>query len=574
MTNFYKKISGSKINWLFLLVALIVINFLAARLHYRFDLTKEKRYTLSKATKDLLRNIDSDVTIEVFLKGDFPAGFRKLANSVDEFLQEWKEYSRGKLNVKFTNPFKDLSDSAAAYFRDSIHYFYDIPSYTLQAPGKVGDELTIKQILPGAIIHYKDTSVGVNLLKGARAYGTEPEELAALYNDIEATLEYRFASALQKITSDHKPFIGYALGNGEGWGYNVNDAVLTLFNEYDADTINIKTIPFIPSEVDALVILKPTQPFTDADKLKLDQYVMNGGKLFCMIDNMFGEFDSLYRSGGFIAFDRGLNLEDIFFRYGARLNQNLLQDMQCDRLPQLIGEPGQGQQQRFVDWPFFPILNGTHHPISKNLNGVLSIFPNTIDTVRADGIKKTFLLRSSANARVLQTPAKVDFEFMQIAPKIEQFNVKDIGVAVLLEGKFRSLFEGRVSKETTDSLAAWQMPFKNKSDRETKIIIVADGDIAFNQFSQRDGPLPMGTNLFTRYTYANKEFFSNALEYLVNPSGILETRAKDFTLRLLDPKKVKEQTTTWQLINIVLPVLLIILAGYIYQQLRKRKYSL
>jgi gliding-associated putative ABC transporter substrate-binding component GldG len=248
--------------------------------------------------------------------------------------------------------------------------------------------------------------------------------------------------------------------------------------------------------------------------------------------------------------------------------------MQCDKLPQLIGEAGQGQQQRLVDWPFFPILNGTNHPISKNLNGVLSIFSNTIDTVRADGIKKTFLLRSSANARVLETPAKIDFEFMQIAPDIRHFTVKDTGVAVLLEGRFRSLFEGRVSKAMADSLVAWQMPFKNRSDNETKIIIVADGDVALNQFSQMDGPLPMGTNLFTRYTYANKEFFTNALEYLVNPSGILETRAKDFTLRLLDLKKVKEQRSTWQLINIALPVLLIILAGYIYQQLRKRKYSL
>ena len=573
MKNLSERIMFSKFWWLALLLVFAGINFLAAKFHYRIDLTKEKRYTLSSATKNMLRNLDADVSIDVFLKGDFPAGFRKLANSVDEFLMECKEYSRGKLKVKFLNPMKDFDDSAAAYFRDSIGYYFDIPSYTLQAPEKAGDDMSIKQILPGAIIYYKDTSVGVNLLKGAKAYGTEPEQLAELYNEVEATLEYRFASAIQKITTRYKPLIGYAVGHGEGWGYNVDDAIRTLIKEYRFDTVNIRTEPFIHPVFDALVLLKPTQPFSDAEKLKLDQYVMQGGKLFCMIDNMYGEFDSLYQSGGFIAFDRGLNLEDIFFRYGTRINNNLLQDIQCDKLPQVSGTPGGTEQQRLVDWPFFPILNGTQHSISKNLDGVRAIFPNTIDTVRANGIKKTFLLRSSANARVLETPARVDFEFMQIAPDIRKFTNKDIGVAVLLEGKFKSLFDGRISKSSADSLAAWQVPFKKICDKENKIIIVADGDIATNMYSQMNGPLPMGMNLFTRYTFANKEFYTNAIEYLVNPSGILETRAKDFTLRLLNLKKVKEQKTTWQFINIALPVLLIILLGYIYQQVRKRKYA-
>ena len=459
MKKMIQKIFASKFWWLALLLVLAGINFLGARFHYRLDLTKEKRYSLSKATREMLNNLDDDVSVEVFLKGDFPAGFRKLANSVDEFLLECKEYSKGKLKIKFTNPLKDLDDSTAAYFRDSIEYYYEIPAYTLQAPGKAGDEMSIKQIIPGAIIHYKDTTIGVNLLRGAKAYGTEPEQLAALYNEVEATLEYRFASAIQKITSRNKPLIGYALGHGEGWGYNVNDAVRTLIKDYRFDTVNIKTDPFIPSSFDALVILKPTQQFTDADKLKLDQYVMQGGKLFCMVDILYGEFDSLYQSGGFVAFDRGLNLEDIFFRYGARLNQNLLQDIQCDKLPQVSGKQESTQQQRLVDWPFFPILNGTEHPISKNLDGVRAIFPNTIDTVGAAGIKKTFLLRSSSNAKVLETPARIDFEFMQIAPDIKKFTRKDIGVALLLEGRFRSLFDGRLSGATADSLAAWQVPF-------------------------------------------------------------------------------------------------------------------
>jgi len=562
---------SSNFNLLVLVLILFGINLLASVFHSRIDLTKEKRYTLSKATKELLGNLDEKVRIDVFFKGNYPAGFKKIVNSVQEFLQETREYAHGNITVRYTDPLKDLAnDSSAGRFGDSMDYFYGLRPYTIQAPSKVGDELNIKQVLPGAVIHYKDTAIGVNLFKGIRNYGTDQEQLAALYNDVEATLEYKFASAIQKITSTSKPVIGYTLGNGEAFGYNVNDAYLTLRTNYNTDTFNLQKEPYIPSSINALVILKPTIPFTDQDKLKIDQYVMRGGKVFWMIDNMYDEFDSLFKSHGFIAFDRGLNLEDILFRYGVRLNENLLQDLQCDKLGQI--DPNT-QQTRLVDWPFFPILNGTNNPISKNLDGVRAMFPNTLDTVKAEGIRKTFLLRSSANARVLTAPAKIDFEFFQIAPDIKEFTVHDTTAAALLEGKFRSLYSGRIPKSFIDSMNAYHVPVKDICDSATKMIVVADGDIAMNLISQQYGPMPMGYNFYTNYTYSNKEFFTNCLEYLVNPSGILETRAKDFTLRVLDLKKVKEQKTTWQFINIALPVLIIILFGIIYQRLRKRKYA-
>jgi len=566
-----KKNLSPNFNLLVLLLVLFGINLLASVFHSRVDLTKEKRYTLSKATKDLLGNLDEQVRIDVFFKGNYPAGFKKIVNSVQEFLRETREYSHGNIIVRYTDPLKDLvSDSLAGRFTDSMDYFYGLRPYTIQAPSKVGDEINVKQVLPGAVIHYKDTAIGVNLFQGIKNYGTEQEQLAALYNDVEATLEYKFASAIQKITSTSKPLIGYTLGNGEIWGPTVDDAVRTLIHDYRFDTVNLKQIPYIPSAFNALVILKPTETFSDEDKLKIDQYVMRGGKIFWMIDNMYAEFDSLYKSHGFIAFDRGLNLEDILFRYGVRLNENLLQDMQCDKLGQI--DPN-SQQTRLVDWPFFPILNGTNNPISKNLDGVRAMFPNTLDTVKADGIGKTFLLRSSANARVLTAPARIDFEFLQIAPDIKEFTVHDTAVAALLEGKFRSAYSGRIPKSFVDSMNTYHVPVKNICDSATKMIVVADGDIAINQVSQQYGPMPMGHNFYTNYTFSNKEFFTNCLEYLVNPSGILETRAKDFTLRLLDLKRVKEQKTTWQFINIALPVLIIILFGFIYQQLRRKKYA-
>ena len=343
--------------------------------------------------------------IEVFLKGDFPAGFRKLANAVQEFLAECKEQSRGRLLYDFIDPLQGLTDSAGAMVIDSINYFYNIPAYQLQAPSKVGDEQTQKLILPGAVVHYKDSTIGINLFEGEQFLGTEAEQLASLYNNVEASLEYKFGSTIQKITAPEKPHVVYALGNGEGWGYNVDDAVRTLFKNYSFDTLNLQQEPYISPQVDALVVLKPTIPFSDADKIKIDQYVMNGGKVFWMIDNMYAEFDSLYKSQGFIAFDRGLNLEDLLFNYGVRINQSLVQDMQSDQLP-LNNSSG---QQRMVNWPFSPILNGTSHPISKNLNGIRSMFPSSIDTVQAVGIRKTFLLQTSNNSRLVSSPAKIDF---------------------------------------------------------------------------------------------------------------------------------------------------------------------
>lgn len=555
--------------WIGLITGLIAVNVVASLFHRRYDLTEEKRYSLSKETKTLLKNLDEPVRIEVFLKGDYPAGFRKLSNSVQEFLQECKEYGKENFQFAFIDPLKGLDDSTAQYVMDSINYFYEIPAFTLQAPTKVGDEQTQKLVIPGAVIHYRDTTIGVNLLRGEKSFGTAPEQLAALYNNVEASMEYKFASAIQKITLKQKPKVGYALGNGEGWGYNVDDAIKTLFRNYQLDTVNVKTTTFIPP-FDALVILKPTLAFSDADKIKIDQYVMHGGKVFWMIDNVYAEFDSLYKSQGFVAFDRGLNLEDILFNYGVRINQSFLQDMQSDQLP-AMSTNGSGQQL-LTAWPFFPVLNGTNHPISKNLDGVRAMFPTTVDTVEANGITKTFLLESSSNARVVDAPVKIDFDFLKSPPDAKEFKQKNIPISVLLEGKFNSLYSNRISKAFKDSMAAINYNFLDSSN-PTKMILVADGDIAMNPYSSSTGPLQMGTNVFTRYTYANKEFFLNCLNYLVYPTDILKTRAKAFTLRLLDPKKVESEKLKWQFINIALPILLIIICGLIYQQFRRYRFA-
>jgi gliding-associated putative ABC transporter substrate-binding component GldG len=327
----------------------------------------------------------------------------------------------------------------------------------------------------------------------------------------------------------------------------------------------------------AIVIVKPTQPFSERQKLKLDQYVMNGGRLIWMIDKLYASLDSLQRSeGSFIAFDMGLNLDDLLFKYGVRVSPDLVQDLNCANIPTAFGEMGGKPQIQLVPFPYFPLLgnNGLNHPISKNLDYVMSQFPSSIDTVKAPGITKTPILVTSESSRILSTPAKVEWASVKNQEDMNTFNHGPVPVAYLLEGKFSSLYANRINVALADSLAnIYGSPYKASSAEDNQMVVVADGDIVVNPVSQKEGPLTMGRNLYTGYQYANKDFFQNCLEWLTDRSGILELRGKDYTLRLLDKKKIEEERSTWQMLNIGLPILLVLIFALFYQFLRKRRYA-
>ena len=404
-----------------------------------------------------------------------------------------------------------------------------------------------------------------------------PEEL----NSAEAMMEYQFINAINKIAQETKTFVGYAVGNGEPAGPEVQDLIEGILRpNYQLFTLNLPTQPSIPDTFKVLMIVKPTITFTEDEKFKLDQYVMRGGKIIWMIDDLAAEMDSLKLNARTVAFERNLNLTDQLFRYGARINPDLIMDLQCDFLPFIAGGTSENPQYEFLKWNYFPLFESkNNHPINKNLRLVSSRFANPIDTVKAEGIRKTFLLQSSANSRKIGTPAIISLDENRNTPEDEKFKTNGIPVAVLLEGKFRSSYEGRVSKEKADSLNAKGTPFLSKNNNDNKMIIIADGDMALNDFSsQQQQVLPMGLNKYTigtnyEYQFANRDFMLNCLEYLVNDEGIMETRNKDFVLRVLDTKKVGEQKLAWQIINIVIPLLLVILLGVIYQMVRKMKYS-
>jgi gliding-associated putative ABC transporter substrate-binding component GldG len=326
-----------------------------------------------------------------------------------------------------------------------------------------------------------------------------------------------------------------------------------------------------------LIIVKPSLQFNDAEKLKIDQYVMRGGKILWFIDNLYAEADSLSIKSQLIAYDRNLNLQDLLFNYGVRINPDLIMDLQCDFLPFAVGGNASNPQYEFLHWNYYPLFESrNNHTINKNIGLVAGRFVNSIDIVGKSEVKKTSLLQSSANSRTISTPALISPNENRNAPEDVLFKQHDIPAAILLEGRFNSLYKSRVSKAQMDSLEKYG-GFRKESE-ENKMIVVADGDMVLNDVSPKTGPVPMGVNLFTvgsqyEYQFANKDFLLNCLEYLTSKSNIIETRNKEIVLRLLDMKKVESEKTKWQFINIALPVLIVILFGFIYQQLRKRKYA-
>jgi gliding-associated putative ABC transporter substrate-binding component GldG len=564
------KILSSKFGWLFLIIVLVGVNYLASVVHTRLDLTQEKRYTLSPATKKLLKGLHDKVTVTVLLTGDMPAGFKKLSNSAKEMLQEFKELAGNNIQFKFEKPGEGLSDSAREKMQVRLDSLGLKPT-NVKVQAKAGEAQEERLVYPGALIRYKDREVAVDLLQGQNMAGG----INSL-NNAEALLEYKMAHSIQKVTADTVPAIGYLVGNGEPLSYNVFDLIdRTLRQEYRFGFVPIDSVPVIPQVFDALLVVKPTKGFTDKQKLKIDQYVMHGGKVIWFIDKLYAEMDSLLRShSDFVAYDRNLNLDDQLFKYGVRINDNLVQDLQCDKLPLVVGNYGNQPQMQLVPWPYFPLLSSySGHPIVKNLDNVLSIFPNSIDTIK-NNIHKTVLLASSESSRILPTPAIVTLNSIKTEDDLKTFNQAYVPIAVLLEGRFTSLYTNRLSSGTMDTLAGlYKQPFRAATAHESKMIVVSDADLVANVVTANQGPLYMGYNQFTNTQYANKDFVLNCIQYLTDSSGILETRSKDFTLRLLDTKKTEEDRSKWQLMNIGLPICVILIFGFVYQALRKRKYS-
>jgi ABC-2 type transport system permease protein len=570
------KIIASKFWWLILLVIVFAVNYLAAVLHARFDLTKEKRYTLSKATKELVSKLDDKVQIDVFLKGEFPSGFRKLANSTEDFLRLLKDRNGSKIQYQFISPEEDMPGANKTY-GDTLVGMGAVP-INLTVQKKAGESSNI--IFPVALMKYKNRESLISLYPRATGAISQTE-----INSAEALMEYQFAKTLDRLVNPEMPHIAYSVGNGEPTDARTYGIQEALSRDYKLGMFDLNTQAKIstdtndPQRIDVFLSVKPTKEFTEAEKLKLDQFIMRGGRALLFIDNLYAEQDSLRFTKQTIAYDRNLNLTDQLFKYGLRINTDLVMDLQCDFMPFAVGGTSDNPQYEFLKWNYYPLLDANiNSPVTKNTGLVASRFANSIDTIAVSGIKKTVLLASSNNSRTISTPAMISLNENKNVPEDVKFNRKAIPVAMLLEGKFTSMYRNQLAKSQLDTLAASGSAYVDQNKSDNKMIVVSDGDIILNDFSPKQGPLPLGTNFYTlgsqyEYQFANKEFLLNCLEYLVNKPGIIEARNKDIALRLLDSQKVKKQKGTWQIVNIALPILLVMLAGWLYQQIRQRKYA-
>jgi len=554
------------------LLLLVLLNWAASVWHSRLDFTDEKRFTLSHPTRKLLRTIKEPVTIDIFLKGNYPSGFKKLAASTADILQEFKEVAGSKVRFNFKS-LEDVVPGTGVTYNDTLPALgFNYINLTSQV--EQGQQQQV--VYPIALVYDGNDTIPVTIFekKAVADPSFKNRITSGELNSAEATLEYKFADAISKISRETRPVVGYAIGNGEPVQINTYDLVENILRpEYDVFTFDPNSQPRVPEDFKVLMVVKPAKGFSEEAKLKLDQYVMGGGKLLMFVDRLNAELDSLQK-GEVVAYDRELNLNDLLFKYGVRINPDLVMDLQCDFLPFDVNGNGQFE---LLPWNYFPVLESpSNNPINKNLGFVAGRFVNSIDTIEAEGIKKTILLTSSPNARTIGTPAIISGRENSVEPQNDKYNKPNIPVAVLLEGKFRSLYSNRVSQAMNDSISKYGATFIPQSG-DNKMIIVSDGDIVLNSVIKGE-PIPMGMNPYTygtqrAFPFANKDFIKNCLDYLINENDLSEAKSKDYVVRLLDSKKVEEEKKKWQLINIGLPVVLVLLFAFIFQWLRKRRYT-
>jgi ABC-2 type transport system permease protein len=553
-----------------LIIALIIIlfvNYISSNKYFRLDLTTDKRYTLSKATHEILDSLNDVIYIEIYLDGEMPIGFQRMQKSIHELMDEFRVIAGSNIQYQFVNPSKSNDESK----RNAI--YQDLYERGLN-PTNVKDRdeeggLAEKILFPGAFITYKDFETPVNLLVNNPGLSADVN----LNNSIQS-LEYEFVSAISKIITAKRKKIAFIEGQGELNEFYTGDITRSLNEYYDIDRVTIKEYPKILDSYDAVIIAGPTKEYSEKSKFIVDQYIMNGGKVLWFVESVNISMDSLSTGGATFALMNDVNLGDQLFKYGVRINPNVVQDYQCAVIP--VNTAIAGAQPKFVPapWLYFPLLNAPeNNPITKNLNMIKSEFPSPIDIVGNNSdVKNKIILSSSINTKVLNVPLLVSLNQLSETPEPNDFNQGSKSVAVVLEGQFESVFKNRLTKEYT---AGVDFNVKEKSE-PTKMIVVSDVEIIKNEIKQKaDGIFisPLGYDRYTKQTYGNKEFVMNAVHYLVDESGILDIRSREFKLRILDKSKILEEKTKWKMINTVLPIVFIILFAVAVAYIRKRKYT-
>lgn len=561
------KRNQSLINLLLVIGIALFVNVLSGAFHTYFDLTEEGRYTLTPSTVDLVEKLDEPVYFQVLLEGDFPAGFKRLQRATREMIEDLRSNS-GYIEYAFEDPnsgsVEEVNEARKALAERGI------APINLRVKNTEGTEQ--KLIYPYAIVSYKGRSRTVNLLE-PETPGVNPE--ITLNNSI-SLLEYKFANTIQQLQRAKKPIIAYLKGHGELEELKTKDLTNALRGNYEVGYFSLDSSYQVPKQIDMLLVAKPTKPFSEQDRFKIDQFVMNGGRVMWMIDRMAINLDSLARRPFYIPQDYPLQIEDLLYKYGFRVQPNLLADRQSSKIPQVVGTQGGRPQLDLFDWYYHPIVTPpaeNPHPVVKNIGGVNLLFPSTIDTIRTKTpLKKTILLTSSRAAKEQFSPVRVSFDILRYAPEASWFNKSNLPVAVLAEGIFPSAYENRITDEMRAGLEQIKQPFISQS-QPTKMVVISDGDVVKNLLTEDGGYMPLGYNQFTEQQYANKNFLVNTIEYMFDEGNVIAARGKDVKLRLLDVAKIEQTRGFWQFLNIVVPLIFLALFAGLFLWLRKRKYA-
>lgn len=540
------------------IVLIVIINLLAERYFFRADLTEEGRYSIKEPTKEMLRNLDDVVYVEVFLDGELNAGFKRLRKSIEETLEEFRVYGENNIQYTFNDPTIAMSQQAKSEFMQALM------QQGIQPTNIIDDEngqRIERLVFPGAIVAYGGAEKGVMLLKGNQSLSAEQRLNQSIEN-----IEYELATAINELTSLERKTIGISAGHGE-----LSDIEIASFTQALNERYNLKKIsasePLL--NIDALIIAKPTKPFSEIEKYHLDQYLMKGGSMLMLLDKLQANMDSAVNEHNY-AFPYELNLDDQLFKYGVRVNNDLIQDNSSGVYPVVVGNMGDQPQIKLMPWPFFPLLNRfADHSVTKNLNAILGNFVSSVDTVSAPGVKKTPLIFTSDYSRRISAPVKVSVQDLRKNLTPDMLNQQNIPVGWLLEGNFTSLFKNRFKPEGVD-----QSDFKSEANQKAKLLVVGDGDIASNDVNPKTGqPQPLGFNPFLNETFANEELLLNAIAYLTDEDGLILARNKEIKIRPLNKVKLENEKLKWQLINLVLPILLLIAFGVVRFYVRKKKYT-
>lgn len=553
---------------------IVLINVLAnarfgnTALYGSLDLTEEKRFTLTPGTREMLRNLDEVVTIEIMLAGkDLPANYKRLKEAIQQTLADFRSES-GYIEYRFVDPMAGDSEQDLKVQQDLAKQgIYPVQNRVQQA-----DEVSLKIIYPYARFYYKGREAAVNLL-----YNQVPgmPEDVVLENSI-GLLEYQLANMIQKLELPGRRNVVFTTGHGELKPLETADLEQTLRAFYNTDRIDLDKVVQIDPQIAVVIVAKPRFAFSDKDKFKIDQYVMNGGKVLWLIDALRADLDSLRATGDYIATDYQLDLDNLLFNYGIRIQPDLVLDLQATRIPLNTGRLGNVNQTELFPYPYhLAVIPTANHPIVKGLNPLNLKFANSIDTTSRTktDLKRTVLLSSSPRSRLQYNPIRLNFDFLQTGLPTEQFDKGPQALAISVEGIFPSLFENRITESMLEGLQEAGLEFRKESP-PNRMVVVADGDIAHNKVDYEKGSfMPLGYNEFEKYQFSNKYFLVNAIEYLLDEQGLLEARGKEVKLRLLDETRAQEEKTYWQLLNIGLPLVFLFLFGWLFNWIRKRRFA-